>query len=155
MTQITTSLLEAEGRTLDDFDLDIEFIEAGGTVEHIITMTEDNCCRSCQSAVAVADRPRLGRCPSTLPGGPASRTRPARRASMPACRLPKHHHARGSRIPCWQHRHRARRARRPPAHDRVGRSPPPQRIANDRRTTDSDQEAAPDAHRAAGTGVAT
>lgn len=50
MTQIITSLPEAEGRTLDDFDLDIEFVEAGGTVEHIITMTEDNCCRSCQSA---------------------------------------------------------------------------------------------------------
>ncbi|MBC7277095.1 FxLD family lanthipeptide [Nocardioides sp. NBC_00368] len=50
MTQITTSLPEAEGRTLDDFDLDIEFIEAGGTVEHIITMTEDNCGSSCVSA---------------------------------------------------------------------------------------------------------
>jgi FxLD family lantipeptide len=38
------------GQTLDDFDLDIEFIEAGGTVEHIIKMTEDNCGSSCESA---------------------------------------------------------------------------------------------------------
>jgi FxLD family lantipeptide len=50
MTQITTSMSEAESRTLDGFDLDIEFIEAGGTVEHIITMTEDNCGSTCQSA---------------------------------------------------------------------------------------------------------
>lgn len=50
MTQITTSPSEIEGRTLDDFDLDIEFIEAGGTVEHIITMTQDNCGTTCQSA---------------------------------------------------------------------------------------------------------
>ncbi|MEV6987005.1 FxLD family lanthipeptide [Sphaerisporangium sp. NPDC051017] len=34
----------------DDFDLDIEFIEAGGTVEHIIKMTDDNCGTTCQSA---------------------------------------------------------------------------------------------------------
>jgi FxLD family lantipeptide len=38
------------GNTLDDFDLDIEFIEAGGTVEHIIKMTEDNCGSTCESA---------------------------------------------------------------------------------------------------------
>jgi FxLD family lantipeptide len=38
------------GQTLDDFDLDIEFIEAGGTVEHIIKMTEDNCGSTCASA---------------------------------------------------------------------------------------------------------
>jgi FxLD family lantipeptide len=38
------------GRTPDDFDLDIEFIEAGGTVEHIIKMTEDNCGTTCESA---------------------------------------------------------------------------------------------------------
>jgi FxLD family lantipeptide len=39
-----------EGGTDDDFDLDIEFIEAGGTVEHIIQMTEDNCGGTCASA---------------------------------------------------------------------------------------------------------
>lgn len=38
------------GRPPDDFDLDIEFIEAGGTVEHIIKMTEDNCGSTCESA---------------------------------------------------------------------------------------------------------
>jgi FxLD family lantipeptide len=37
-------------QALDDFDLDISFIEAGGTVEHIIKMTEDNCGNTCQSA---------------------------------------------------------------------------------------------------------
>lgn len=35
---------------LDDFDLDIEFIEAGSTVDHIIKMTNDNCGTTCQSA---------------------------------------------------------------------------------------------------------
>ncbi|MDG4795150.1 FxLD family lanthipeptide [Micromonospora sp. WMMD1082] len=34
----------------DDFDLDITFVEAGGTVEHIIKMTEDNCGSTCESA---------------------------------------------------------------------------------------------------------
>jgi FxLD family lantipeptide len=38
------------GRNPDDFDLDIEFIEAGGTVEHVIKMTEDNCGTTCESA---------------------------------------------------------------------------------------------------------
>ena len=40
------------GQILDDFDLDldIEFVEAGGTVEHIIKMTDDNCGSTCQSA---------------------------------------------------------------------------------------------------------
>lgn len=38
------------GRTLDDFDLDITFIEAGGTVDHIIKMTEDGCGSTCESA---------------------------------------------------------------------------------------------------------
>jgi FxLD family lantipeptide len=38
------------GHTLDDFDLDIEFIETGGTVEHIIKMTEDSCGSTCESA---------------------------------------------------------------------------------------------------------
>lgn len=37
-------------QALDDFDLDISFIEAGGTVEHIIKMTEDNCGSTCESA---------------------------------------------------------------------------------------------------------
>lgn len=34
----------------DDFDLDIEFVEAGGTVEHIIKMTDDSCGTTCESA---------------------------------------------------------------------------------------------------------
>lgn len=38
------------GQVLDDFDLDITFVEAGGTVEHIIKMTEDNCGSTCESA---------------------------------------------------------------------------------------------------------
>lgn len=50
MTQLATALPDIEGRTLDDFDLDIEFIETGGTVEHIIKMTEDNCGSTCESA---------------------------------------------------------------------------------------------------------
>lgn len=33
-----------------DFDLDIEFIEAGTSVEHIIKMTEDSCGSTCESA---------------------------------------------------------------------------------------------------------
>lgn len=36
--------------TETDFDLDIEFIEAGTSVEHIIKMTEDNCGSTCESA---------------------------------------------------------------------------------------------------------
>lgn len=32
------------------FDLDIRFIEAGDTVDHIIKMTDDNCGTTCQSA---------------------------------------------------------------------------------------------------------
>ncbi|WP_083460186.1 FxLD family lanthipeptide [Jiangella muralis] len=35
---------------LGDFDLDIEFIEAGSTVDHIIKMTDDNCGTTCQTA---------------------------------------------------------------------------------------------------------
>nr|WP_308129599.1 FxLD family lanthipeptide [Actinoplanes polyasparticus] len=31
-------------------DLDITFIEAGGTVDHIIKMTNDGCGSTCQSA---------------------------------------------------------------------------------------------------------
>lgn len=50
MTQSATALPDVEVRSLDDVDLDIEFIEAGGTVEHIITMTEDNCGTTCESA---------------------------------------------------------------------------------------------------------
>lgn len=50
MTQLATVQPDIEGGTLDDFDLDIEFIEAGGTVEHIIKMTEDNCGSTCASA---------------------------------------------------------------------------------------------------------
>ncbi|MEH1128361.1 FxLD family lanthipeptide [Micromonospora sp. CPCC 206061] len=50
MTQLATAGSDVEGGVLDDFDLDIEFIEAGGTVEHIIKMTEDNCGTTCQSA---------------------------------------------------------------------------------------------------------
>jgi FxLD family lantipeptide len=46
MSQLATTLPD----TADDFDLDIEFIEAGGTVEHIIKMTEDNCGSTCASA---------------------------------------------------------------------------------------------------------
>ncbi|WP_127508688.1 FxLD family lanthipeptide [Actinoplanes solisilvae] len=46
MPQLATALPD----TADDFDLDIEFIEAGGTVEHIIKMTEDNCGSTCASA---------------------------------------------------------------------------------------------------------
>ncbi|TDC37662.1 FxLD family lantipeptide [Micromonospora sp. 15K316] len=50
MAQLATIQPDVEGGTLDDFDLDIEFIEAGGTVEHIIKMTEDNCGGTCASA---------------------------------------------------------------------------------------------------------
>jgi FxLD family lantipeptide len=50
MTQLATAEPDIEDRVLDDFDLDIEFIEAGGTVEHIIKMTHDNCGNTCQSA---------------------------------------------------------------------------------------------------------
>lgn len=50
MTQLITAAPDIEGSVLDDFDLDIEFIEAGGTVEHIIKMTQDNCGTTCQSA---------------------------------------------------------------------------------------------------------
>jgi FxLD family lantipeptide len=39
-------------RTLNDIELDIEFLEACGTVEHIIKMTEENCGSTCQSACA-------------------------------------------------------------------------------------------------------
>ncbi|MFI9643730.1 FxLD family lanthipeptide [Micromonospora sp. NPDC051925] len=49
MTQPAT-LPDAEDRPLDEFDLNIEFIEAGGTVEHIIKMTEDSCGSTCESA---------------------------------------------------------------------------------------------------------
>jgi FxLD family lantipeptide len=42
--------MTAQLEPLDDFDLDIEFIEAGSTVEHIIKMTDDNCGTTCQSA---------------------------------------------------------------------------------------------------------
>lgn len=34
----------------DDFELDITFIEAGDSVDHIIRMTSDNCGTTCQSA---------------------------------------------------------------------------------------------------------
>lgn len=50
MPQLTAVLPNADSDTADDFDLDIEFIEAGGTVEHIIKMTEDNCGKTCASA---------------------------------------------------------------------------------------------------------
>lgn len=50
MTQLATVQPDIEDGTLDDFDLDIEFIEAGGTVEHIIRMTQDNCGTTCESA---------------------------------------------------------------------------------------------------------
>jgi FxLD family lantipeptide len=50
--QPATDVQPATGidRIPDDFDLDIEFIEAGGTIEHIIKMTEDNCGTTCESA---------------------------------------------------------------------------------------------------------
>jgi len=52
MSQLATALPETD--IADDFDLDldldIEFIEAGGTVEHIIKMTEDGCNSTCASA---------------------------------------------------------------------------------------------------------
>jgi FxLD family lantipeptide len=32
------------------FDLDITFVEAGASVQHIIKMTGDNCGTTCQSA---------------------------------------------------------------------------------------------------------
>ncbi|MEV5695549.1 FxLD family lanthipeptide [Micromonospora globbae] len=50
MTQLATVQPDVDDGALDDFDLDIEFIEAGGTVEHIIKMTEDNCGSTCASA---------------------------------------------------------------------------------------------------------
>ncbi|MEV7624128.1 FxLD family lanthipeptide [Actinoplanes sp. NPDC089786] len=50
MPQLATALPDTQDGTADDFDLDIEFIEAGGTVEHIIKMTEDNCGSTCASA---------------------------------------------------------------------------------------------------------
>jgi FxLD family lantipeptide len=50
MSDLATVLPAPEDGTSDDFDLDIEFIEAGDTVEHIIKMTEDNCGSTCASA---------------------------------------------------------------------------------------------------------
>jgi FxLD family lantipeptide len=52
MPHFATALPEAEIDTdaADKLDLDIEFIEAGGTVEHIIKMTEDGCNSTCASA---------------------------------------------------------------------------------------------------------
>lgn len=56
MFQPVTVLPDTEGSTPTtpgpdpDFDLDIEFIEAGGTVEHIIKMTQDGCGSTCASA---------------------------------------------------------------------------------------------------------
>lgn len=50
MLQLATILPDNESDTADDLELDIEFIEAGGTVEHIIKMTEDNCGSTCASA---------------------------------------------------------------------------------------------------------
>lgn len=50
MLHLATALPEAETDIADDFDLDIQFIEAGGTVEHIIKMTEDSCGTTCASA---------------------------------------------------------------------------------------------------------
>ncbi|MDP9792523.1 FxLD family lantipeptide [Catenuloplanes nepalensis] len=48
MSQPTTVL--DQDRPADEFDLDIEFIEAGDTVERIIQMTEDGCGSTCASA---------------------------------------------------------------------------------------------------------
>lgn len=50
MPELATAPLDSEGGTADNFDLDIEFLEAGDTVEHIIKMTEDNCGSTCASA---------------------------------------------------------------------------------------------------------
>ena len=50
MPQLATVMPVAETDIADDFDLDITFIEAGGTVEHIIKMTEDGCNSTCASA---------------------------------------------------------------------------------------------------------
>jgi FxLD family lantipeptide len=50
MPQLATVQPDTQGGTADDFDLDIDFLEAGGTVEHIIKMTEDNCGSTCASA---------------------------------------------------------------------------------------------------------
>ncbi|MEU4594490.1 MULTISPECIES: FxLD family lanthipeptide [Micromonospora] len=49
-TQLAPAPTDVDGRPLDEFDLDITFIEAGGTVEHIIKMTQDNCGTTCESA---------------------------------------------------------------------------------------------------------
>ncbi|MCM4078298.1 FxLD family lanthipeptide [Paractinoplanes hotanensis] len=50
MSPSATVLPDLEDQTTDGFDLDIDFIEAGGTVEHIIKMTEDQCGTTCESA---------------------------------------------------------------------------------------------------------
>ncbi len=39
-----------------DFDLDVRFIEAGDTVEHLIYMTNDGCGSTCQSACPASCR---------------------------------------------------------------------------------------------------
>lgn len=45
------SNLTAGGETVrDDWDLDIEFVEVGETVDHLIYMTNDECGATCQSA---------------------------------------------------------------------------------------------------------
>lgn len=45
------SNLTADGETLrDDWDLDMEFVEVGETVDHLIYMTDDQCGATCRSA---------------------------------------------------------------------------------------------------------
>lgn len=46
--QADTGLGQTDLATIDD--LDITFIEAGDSVEHLIYMTGDNCGKTCQSA---------------------------------------------------------------------------------------------------------
>lgn len=36
--------------TIDEFDLDVTFLEAGSTVKDLIYMTNDGCGQTCQSA---------------------------------------------------------------------------------------------------------
>ena len=48
--QDTTTTTTAADDTAAIEDLDIEFLEAGDTVEHLIYMTDDECGKTCQSA---------------------------------------------------------------------------------------------------------
>lgn len=51
MTQLTDTPLQAPMATpVDEFDLDVAFIESGEEIDKLIHMTDDGCGSSCQSA---------------------------------------------------------------------------------------------------------